>query len=94
LPLPPRFAKGRHIPKPVHEAVYWAEKTKGFDFSREDALYDPEKFNQIIREGLHPGVPYPTVRSRLDLRKNRAALLKKTKLVAHQTQVASSEEAK
>jgi DNA-binding beta-propeller fold protein YncE len=90
LPLPPRFAKGRHIPKPTHEAAYWAEKTKGFDFSHEDALYDPEKFNRIIWEGLHTGVPYPTVRSGLDLRKNRTELLKKAKLVAHQVDMAST----
>jgi Phosphoesterase family len=28
LPLPPRFAKGRHIPKPTHDAAYWAEKKR------------------------------------------------------------------
>jgi hypothetical protein len=57
-------------------------------------LCDPAKFNQIIWEGLHPGVPYPTVRSGLDLRKNRAELLKRFRLAAHQTDVASSGVAK
>lgn len=60
LPLPSRFGKGRRIPKPTHDPAYWAEKTKDFDFGQEDRLYDPVKFNRIVWEGLHPGVPYPT----------------------------------
>jgi hypothetical protein len=80
LPLPPRFAKGRHIPKPTHDAQYWAEQTRDFDFSREDQLHNPEKFNQIIWAGLHTGMPYPTTRSGLDLRRNRVELLKKAGL--------------
>jgi hypothetical protein len=91
LPLPPRFAKGRQIPKPTHDAAYWAEKTRGFDFSHEDALYDPEKFNRIVWEGLHPGVPYPTVRSGLDLRKNRAELLKEARFAAHRADMVSTQ---
>jgi hypothetical protein len=90
LPLPPRFAKGRHIPKPTHDAAYWAEKTKGFDFSHEDALYDPEKFNRIIWEGLHGRVPYPTVRSGLDLRQNRRELLKRADLALRGSDAAST----
>ena len=78
LPLPPRSAKAGPIPKPTHDAKYWAEMTKEFDFTREDNLKDPDKFNRIIWEGLHgKDVPYPTVRSGLDLRQNRTELLKK-----------------
>jgi hypothetical protein len=76
LPLPPRFAKNKTIPKPTHDAAYWADKTKGLDFTHEDNV-NPDKFNRIIWEGLHGDKPYPTVRSRLDLRRNRSLLLKK-----------------
>ena len=81
VPLPSRFGKRHRIPRPTHDALYWAEQTRDFDFSREDRLYDPEKFNQIIWEGLHRGIPYPTTRSGLDLRRNRAELLKKAGIV-------------
>ena len=78
LPLPPRSAKAGPIPKSTHDAKYWADRTKEFDFTREDNLKDPDKFNRIIWEGLHgKNVPYPTVRSGLDLRQNRTELLKK-----------------
>ena len=86
LPLPPRSAKAGPIPKPTHDAKYWAEATKGFDFSREDNLKDPNKFNRIIWEGLHgKNVPYPVVRSGLDLRQNRSELLKQAGVVSDQT---------
>ncbi|MEY2603802.1 MAG: hypothetical protein QOH31_1586 [Verrucomicrobiota bacterium] len=76
LPLPPRFAKNKTIPKPTHDAVYWAEKTKDLDFTREDNV-NPDKFNRIVWEGLHGDKPYPAVRSGLDLRRHRSLLLKK-----------------
>jgi hypothetical protein len=76
LPLPPRLAKHKTIPKPTHDAAYWADRTKGLDFTHEDNV-NPDKFNRIIWEGLHGDKPYPTVRSRLDLRRNRSLLLKK-----------------
>jgi hypothetical protein len=86
LPLPPRAVKAGPIPKPTHDAQYWAEVTKGFDFTREDNLKDPNKFNRIIWEGLHgKSVPYPVVRSGLDLRQNRSELLKKAGIVPAQT---------
>jgi hypothetical protein len=78
LPLPPRSAKAGPIPRSTHDAKYWADMTKEFDFTREDNLKDPDKFNRIIWEGLHGKyLPYPTVRSGLDLRQNRTELLKK-----------------
>jgi len=58
LPLPPRSAKAGPIPKSTHDAKYWADRTKEFDFTREDNLKDPDKFNRIIWEGLH--VPIST----------------------------------
>ncbi|HEX3446399.1 MAG TPA: alkaline phosphatase family protein [Chthoniobacterales bacterium] len=82
LPLPPRFAKNKTVPKPTHDSVYWADKTKNFDFSREDRV-DPDKFNRIVWEGLHGSKPYPTVRSGLDLRRNRSLLLKKAHLAGN-----------
>jgi Phosphoesterase family len=79
LPLPGRFAKNKTIPKPTHDAAYWAERTKTFDFTREDNV-NPDKFNRVIWAGLHGDKPYPTVRSGLDLRRNRSLLLKKAAL--------------
>src|SRR5262249_33778629 len=59
LPIPGRGKAQTGIPKPAHDWAYWAAKTKGFDFSKEDNLGDPEKFNRIIWEGLKGNVPYP-----------------------------------
>ena len=85
LPLPPRSAKASPIPKATHDAKYWAEVTKEFDFTREDNLKNPDKFNRIIWEGLHgKNVPYPLVRSGLDLRQNRSELLKKAGITPNQ----------
>jgi YVTN family beta-propeller protein len=62
--------------KPRHDASYWAAKTEGFDFSREDRI-DAAKYNLIQWQGLvGENVPYPTVRDARDLSKNREALLK------------------
>jgi hypothetical protein len=46
LPLPSRLAKNQPIPKPTHDAAYWADRTKQFDFTREDNICDPDKFNR------------------------------------------------
>jgi DNA-binding beta-propeller fold protein YncE len=82
LPLPPRQANAGPIPKATHDGAYWARVTKGFNFVREDAIKDVNKFNRIIWEGLHGSkVPYPTVRSGADLRQNRALILKKASAV-------------
>jgi len=77
LPIPKAsFASYKRIPKPTHDAAYWAAKTKEFDFSVEDHLGDTDKFNRIVWEGLKGNVPYPAERSGADLRKNRKRLLK------------------
>jgi DNA-binding beta-propeller fold protein YncE len=67
------------ITPPVHElhnATWWAQKTKGLDFSDADRI-DSDAFNHILWQGIMgDDVPYPTIRSGLDLRQNRAQLLK------------------
>lgn len=52
-----RFAPGA-APREAHDAAWWAEKTKGFDWSREDRV-PADRYNRIMWEGLKPGVPYP-----------------------------------
>jgi hypothetical protein len=44
------FAAGPDL-KPTHDAQYWAEKTRGFDFSQEDRV-PAELYNKILWEGL------------------------------------------
>jgi len=59
----------------LHDAAWWAVKLKDFDFHDADRL-DTEAFNRVLWEGTMGDVPYPTVRSGLNLRRNRAQLLK------------------
>lgn len=84
LPLPLKTAKNSIKPdalsafyaKPRHDAAYWAEKTKAFDFSLADQV-DAPTYNLILWQGLAgEGAPYPTARSGLDLSKGRRSLLK------------------
>jgi YVTN family beta-propeller protein len=44
------YAKGPDV-KPTHDVQYWAEKTKGFDFSEEDRV-PAELYNKILWEGI------------------------------------------
>jgi hypothetical protein len=75
LPIPSsEFASTKTL-QPTRDAAYWAQKTAEFDFSKEDNLKDPEKFNRIIWEGLKGNVPYPSTRSGANLRKDRKHLL-------------------
>jgi DNA-binding beta-propeller fold protein YncE len=60
----------------LHDASWWAAQFKGFDFHDADRN-NAQAFNHILWEGIMGNVPYPTVRSGLDLRKNRAQLLKR-----------------
>jgi DNA-binding beta-propeller fold protein YncE len=57
LALPP-MAAGLVVPKPAHDARYWARVTKGMDFSDAD-LVDPARFNRILWKGLKGNRPYP-----------------------------------
>src|SRR6267378_1161351 len=84
LPLPMATAKNTlkknalsaFYARPTHDAAYWEAKTEGFDFSREDRV-DAAKYNLMQWQGLvGENVPYPTLRDRRDLSKNREALLR------------------
>jgi YVTN family beta-propeller protein len=72
LPLPAR--PQTDLPRPTHDAAYWAAATKGMDFSVEDRL-DPLVFNQVLWRGLMGSKPYPAISSGNDLRQNREQLL-------------------
>jgi hypothetical protein len=75
LPLP-ASQSGSPAPQPRHGAEYWAERTRGFDFSSEDKL-DSESFNLILWQGLKgEDEPYPQESDGRDLRSNRPALLR------------------
>ena len=76
LPLPPPAAEEKSgAVVPVHDAAYWAGKTKDFDFSAEDKL-DSDSFNLVLWQGLKgESQPYPSERDGRDLSKHRDALL-------------------
>jgi len=80
LPIPQQATKRSRFPKPTHNAVYWTEKTAEFDFSKEDNLGNPEKFNRIIWQGLKGNVPYPAERNGTDLRQDRYRIQQSTRL--------------
>jgi len=73
LPLPPRPA-GVVVPKPAHDAKYWARVTKGLDFTDADRV-DAGAFNRILWKGMMGRKPYPAAPTGADLRSNRAELL-------------------
>ena len=60
----------------MHDASWWAENLKEFDFHDADRA-DAEAFNRVLWQGIMGDVPYPTMRSGLNLRRNRAELLRK-----------------
>jgi YVTN family beta-propeller protein len=53
------FAEGPDL-KPTHDAAWWEEKTRGFDFSGEDRV-PADFYNEILWEGLMGGKPYPVL---------------------------------
>jgi len=81
LPLPAPSTQQKDGPAgasrvPQHDAVYWTEKTCGFDFSIEDKL-DSARFNLVLWNGLKgDGQPYPAERDGRDLSKDRRRLLR------------------
>jgi DNA-binding beta-propeller fold protein YncE len=80
LPIPrPRVAQ-KEIPKPARNAAYWAQKTAEFDFSKEDNLGNPGKFDRIIWKGMKGNVPYPLGRNGDDLRQDRRQILHSAEL--------------
>ncbi|MFM0132340.1 bifunctional YncE family protein/alkaline phosphatase family protein [Paraburkholderia sediminicola] len=56
-----QFAQGEDI-HPLHDATYWANATKGFDFSKEDRI-PPELFNRVQWKGVMGDKPYPVPHS-------------------------------
>jgi YVTN family beta-propeller protein len=73
LPLPGPSA-GLVVPKPTHDAGYWARVTRGMDFTSEDR-FDFARYNRVLWTGLMGDRPYPATPSGKDLRQNRRALL-------------------
>jgi hypothetical protein len=59
-----QFAAGPDL-KPTHDAAYWAAKTKGLDFSREDRV-PADLYNKILWEGLR-GTPAPVTHTRFQM---------------------------
>ena len=55
-----QFATGPKL-TPTHDAQYWVEKTRGFDFSGEDRV-PTELYNKILWEGLK-GTPAPAAKT-------------------------------
>jgi YVTN family beta-propeller protein len=80
LPLPaPKSTAQVQSSTPAHDAVYWAEKTQGFDFSAEDKL-DSDSFNMVLWKGLKgERETYPAERDGRDLSKQRGTLLREFK---------------
>jgi hypothetical protein len=80
LPLPPASAGEKQgWIHPPHDAAYWTEKTRSFDFSSEDKL-DSSQFNLVLWNGLKgEDQPYPAERDGRDLSKNRKQLLRQAR---------------
>ena len=53
-----RFAEDTEV-TPAHGAKYWAEATRGFDFSDADRV-PPKLYNEVLWAGLMDGKPYPS----------------------------------
>jgi DNA-binding beta-propeller fold protein YncE len=65
-----KFAAGPKTATPVHTASWWAEKTRGFDWSKEDRV-PAGLYNRILWEGLKGDAPYPAIRSHENLAPSR-----------------------
>jgi DNA-binding beta-propeller fold protein YncE len=82
LPLP-RATAGNSLPRTkrvlayaqdLHNAAYWQKRLGDMDYDVEDKL-DTERFNRELWKGMLGTRPYPQIRSGLNLRNNRRALL-------------------
>jgi hypothetical protein len=60
LPLPARQAGNEQHFADAHDAAYWAVRTKGYDWSKEDRI-PSAAFNRLLWKGLTSG-PYPAAR--------------------------------
>jgi len=56
-----QYAQGPDI-HPLHGATYWADATKGFDFSKEDRV-PPDLFNRVPWKGVKGDKPFPVPHS-------------------------------
>jgi hypothetical protein len=82
LPLPratadnslPRTKRVLAFARDQHSAAYWQKKIGDMDYDEEDKL-DTERFNRELWKGMLGNKPYPVVRSGINLRENRSALL-------------------
>jgi hypothetical protein len=73
LPAP---AASLRIPKPTHDAKYWARVTQGLDFAKEDRI-DGDAYNRILWKGLKGDTIYPGDSSLSETRKHYKEALKK-----------------
>jgi DNA-binding beta-propeller fold protein YncE len=94
LPLPAATAENTSVVEPSHDAAYWDDKTKDFDFTAEDKV-DSESFNMVLWKGLKgEGEPYPSERDGRDLSKQRGPLLREfKKSKSHEKTAASGKDA-
>jgi hypothetical protein len=60
-----KYADGPTV-VPKHDAAYWDNATRGFDFSDADRV-PPDLYNEVLWEGLMDGKPWPTHRSGLQM---------------------------
>jgi YVTN family beta-propeller protein len=60
LPLPPQRGAANAV-RPRHGAAYWAQRTRGFDFSVEDHL-NASAYNRVLWTGTMGDRPYPATR--------------------------------
>ncbi len=44
--------------RPRHDSAYWADKTRGMNFSDADEI-DTDRFNRILWRGLRGNAPFP-----------------------------------
>ena len=79
LPLPAK-PTGLLVPRPTHDAKYWAGVTKGMDFSKEDRV-DPVAFNRILWKGIKGDTVYPGDANLAETHKRYKEALKKRKAV-------------
>jgi hypothetical protein len=89
LPLP-RKPAGLVVPRSTRDAKYWAEVTKGMDFSSEDK-FDFASYSRILWKGLMGDRPYPETRNGADLRKNREELLARHRALSNQKAAPANE---
>ncbi len=75
LPLPPRPA-GLVVPRPLHDAAWWAKAAAGQDFTSEDKM-DFAAYDRITWSGIMGDAPYPAAPIGTDLSQDREQLLAK-----------------